>query len=116
MNNKKFGDAGEDLACRYLQKQGYEILERNKHYSRFCEIDIIAKYKNTIIFVEVKTRHSGSFGSPLEAITSSKFANIKKGVQFYLSENKIKNYRIDVIGITLQPEIKIEHLKNIFLQ
>ena len=115
MKNRKFGDAGEDLACRYLQKQGYEILERNKHYSRFCEIDIIAKYKNTIVFIEVKTRKSGSFGSPLEAITPSNFENIKKGVQFYLSENKIKTYRIDIIGITLKPEFKIEHLKNVFL-
>lgn len=115
MKNRKFGDAGEDLACRYLQKQGYEILERNKHYSRFCEIDIIAKYKNTIVFIEVKIRKSGSFGSPLEAITPSKFENIKKGVQFYLSENKIKTYRIDIIGITLKPEFKIEHLKNVFL-
>ena len=50
-----------------------------------------------------------------EAITKSKFANILKGVQYYLSENKVKNYRIDVIGITLKPEIKIEHLKNISL-
>lgn len=115
MNNRKFGDAGEDLACRYLQKQGYEILERNKHYSRFCEIDIIAKYKDTTVFVEVKTRKTDSFGTPFEAITKTKYANIKKGVQFYLSENKTKNYRIDVIGITLKPEIKIEHLKNIFL-
>lgn len=113
MNNRKFGDAGEDLACRYLQKQGYEILERNKHYSRFCEIDIIAKYKDTVVFVEVKTRKTDSFGAPLEAVTASKYANIKKGVQFYLSENNIKKYRIDVVGITLKPEIKIEHLKNI---
>ena len=113
MNNRKFGDAGEDLASRYLQKQGYEILERNKHYSRFCEIDIIAKDKNTIVFVEVKTRKTDAFGSPLEAITQSKYANIKKGVQFYLAENKVKNYRIDVVGITLKPEIKNEHQKNI---
>lgn len=113
MNNRKFGDAGEDLACRYLERQGYEILERNKHYSRFCEIDIIAKDKNTVVFVEVKTRKTDSFGSPLEAITASKYANIKKGVLSYLAENKVKNYRIDVVGITLKPEIKIEHLKNI---
>lgn len=115
MNNRKFGDAGEDLACRYLKKQGYEILERNKHYSKFCEIDIIAKIKKTVIFVEVKTRKTDCYGSPFEAITRTKYENIKKGVQFYLSENKIKDYRIDVIGITLKPEIKINHLKNISL-
>ena len=113
MNNKKFGNAGEDLACRYLERNGYTILERNKHYAKFCEIDIIAKLKNTTVFVEVKTRKTNNFGSPLEAITKSKYDNIKKGVQFYLSENKIKDYRIDVIGITINPEIKIEHIKNI---
>ena len=115
MNNRKFGDAGEDLACRYLEKQGYEILERNKHYSKFCEIDIIAKIKKTVIFVEVKTRKTDCYGSRFEAITRTNYENIKKGVQFYLSENKIKDYRIDVIGITLKPEIKINHLKNISL-
>lgn len=113
MNNKKFGNAGEDLACRYLEKNGYTILEQNKHYSKFCEIDIIAKHKNTTVFVEVKTRKTNNFGSPLEAITKTKYENIKKGVQFYLSEYKIKDYRIDVIGITITPEIKIEHIKNI---
>ena len=115
MNNRKFGNAGEDLACRYLEKQGYKILERNKHYSRFCELDIIAQYKNTTVFVEVKTRKTDHFGAPFEAITKTKFENLKKGAQFYLSENKIKDYRIDVIGITLKPEIKIEHLKNVYL-
>ena len=113
MNNKILGNAGEDLACRYLQKRGYEILERNKHYSRFCEIDIIAKYKNTVVFVEVKTRKNNDFGLPVEAVTKTKYENLKKGVQFYLSENKVKDYRIDVISITLKPEIQIEHLKNI---
>ncbi len=113
INNRKCGDAGEDLACRYLEKQGYEILERNKHYSRFCEIDIIAKHKNTHIFVEVKTRKTDGFGTPFEAITKTKYENIKKGVLNYISENKVKDYRIDVIGITLKPELKIEHMKNI---
>ena len=115
MNNKKIGNAGEDLACRYLEKNGYKILERNKHYSRFCEIDIIAEYKNTVVFVEVKTRKTNSFGNPAEAITKTKFEHIKQGVQYYLTEHKVKDFRIDVVGITLKPEIKIEHLKNVYL-
>ena len=115
MKNKTLGNAGEDLACRYLEKQGYEVLERNKHYSKFCEIDIIAKHKSTIVFVEVKTRKTNEFGTPSEAITKTKYENLKKGIQFYLSENKVKDFRIDVIGITLKPELKIEHLKNIYM-
>lgn len=115
MNKRDFGNKGEDLACEYLIKNGYEILERNVHFSRFCEIDIIAKQKDTIIFFEVKTRTNNNYGSPLEAITKSKYNNIKTGVFTYLQETPVKHkhFRIDVIGITLQPNVKIEHLKNI---
>jgi len=115
MNNRKFGDCGEDLACRYLEKNGYQILERNRHFGRNCEIDIIAKYKKTTVFVEVKTRKTDSFGSPFEAITKSKYGNIVKGVQTYIIENNIKDYRLDVVAITIKPDLKIEHLKNIYL-
>lgn len=113
MNNREFGAKGEDLACEYLKKNGYEILERNKHFSKLCEVDIIAKYKNKIVFVEVKTRKTDSFGTPLEAITKTKYQNIKTGVLSYLAENKISDYQIDVIGITIHPTLRIEHLKNV---
>lgn len=113
MNNREFGNKGEDLACDYLVKNGYEIIERNKHFSKFCEIDIIAKFKNKFIFVEVKTRKTDNFGTPMEAITPAKYKNIKTGVLTYVTENKIKNYRIDAIAITLYPQLKINHLQNI---
>ena len=113
MNNREFGTKGEDLACEYLIKNGYEIIEQNVHFSKFCEIDIIAKLKNKYIFVEVKTRKNNSFGSPLEAVTKTKYSHIKSGVFTYIQENKIKDFQIDVIGITLYPELKIEHLKNV---
>lgn len=113
MKKRDFGNCGEDLACEYLKKNGYEILERNKHFSKFCEIDIIAKYKKKVVFVEVKTRKNNAFGSPLEAITKSKYDKIKTGVLMYLQENKIKDYQIDAIGITLEPALTIQHLKNV---
>lgn len=113
MNNREFGNKGEDLACEYLIKNGYEILERNKHFSKLCEIDIIAKLKNKVIFVEVKTRKSNAFGTPMEAITKTKYNNIKTGALSYVQEHKVKSFQIDVIGITLEPTIKIEHLRNI---
>lgn len=115
MNNREFGNRGEDLACEYLIKNGYEIVERNKHFSKLCEIDIIAKIKSKTVFVEVKTRKSEAFGSPMEAITKNKYNNIKTGVLSYISENNIKNYQIDAIAITLNPVLKIKHLKNISL-
>lgn len=113
--NKEIGTNGEMFAQEYLKKQGYEILEVNKRFSRFCEIDIIAKHKDTLVFVEVKTRSSNFCGSPLEAITKAKYQNIKTGLFSYLNESKIKykKFRIDAISVILNPEVKIEHLKNI---
>lgn len=115
MKNKETGAKGELIAQEYLKKQGYEIIETNKRFSRFCEIDIIAKEKETLVFVEVKTRSSDFCGSPLEAITKIKYENIKTGLFSYLQETKIKykKFRIDAVSIILNPEVKINHLKNI---
>lgn len=113
--NKETGQKGEELAQEYLRKLGYEIIETNKRFSKLCEIDIIAKDKNTLVFIEVKTRSSDFCGSPFEAITKTKISNIKTGLYSYLNESKIKykNFRIDAISIVLTPEIKIKHLKNL---
>ncbi len=116
MQNKQLGQNGEDIAEKFLIKQGYKILERNRHFSRFCEIDIIAQDKDTLVFVEVKTRKTDICGHPLEAITKTKYKNIRTGLSLYLQENpNYKKYRIDVVSILLQPKLEIKHLKNIYL-
>ncbi len=114
-SNRELGNHGEDLACKFLEKNGYKIIARNKSFSKFCEIDIIAQIKNTLVFVEVKTRKTNSFGSPLEAITKTKYSHIRQGALTYLGENskKFSNFRIDAIGITLEPKVEIKHLQNI---
>lgn len=113
--NKEIGAKGELLAQEYLKQQGYEIVETNKRFSRFCEIDIVAKHKDTLIFAEVKTRSSNFCGSPAEAITKAKYENIKTGVFSYLNETSIpfKNFRIDVVSIILNPKVQITHIKNV---
>lgn len=115
MTNKETGQLGEKLACEYLLKNNYAIIEKNKRFSKFCEIDIIAKDRETLVFVEVKTRKSDFCGSPLEAITKSKFNHIKTGLFTYLQESKVKykKFRIDAISVILNPTIKVNHLKNI---
>lgn len=114
--NRKIGDLGEDLAVDYLVKKGYKIIERNKHFSRACEVDIIALDKDTLVCVEVKTRRSESCGIPFEAITRTKYNNIKNGLYSYLSEHpEYKKFRIDAVSVMLKPKTKIEHLKNIYL-
>ncbi len=115
-NNREIGAKGEELAVQYLEKRGYEILERNIHFSRACELDIVAldKKNNTLVCVEVKTRRSDICGAPLEAITRQKFMNIRKGLYAYLAEHPYKRYRIDAISVMLNTG-EIEHLKNVSL-
>lgn len=117
--NKEIGQKGEILAQEYFKKMGYEIIETNKSFQngakKACEIDIIAKDRDTLVFCEVKTRSSDFCGSPLEAITKSKYENIKTGLFSYLKDTNIKykNFRIDAVSVILNPEVKIKHLKNI---
>lgn len=113
-NNREIGAKGEELAVQYLENLGYKILERNIHFSRACELDIVALEGNTLVAVEVKTRCSDTCGSPLEAITKTKFMNIRKGLYSYLTEHPCKKYRIDAISVML-PSGEIEHLQNISL-
>ena len=116
MSNISIGKNGEEIARKFLEKNGYKILETNKHFSRFSEIDIIALDKNTLVFVEVKTRTTEICGHPFEAITKTKYNHIRQGLMIYLQENpNYKKYRIDAISIVLKPELRIEHLKNISL-
>lgn len=114
-NNRELGASGEELAVKYLEKQGYKILERNIHFSRACELDIIALDRGTLVAVEVKSRRSNSCGSPFEAITKQKFNNIKMGLFLYLqTHSEYKKYRIDAISVMLKTG-EIEHLKNVSL-
>ena len=112
MSNKLKGKAGEELAKKYLIKEGYEILDTNFHYSRYGEIDIIAQKGDVISFVEVKLRTSDKFGMPFEAITKSKLQKIFISAQYYLStcKRKYRAFQIDAISI-FGGELK--HIKNI---
>ena len=80
--SKAGGDYGEDLACKYLNKLGYKILERN-YRIRGGEIDIVAKDKEYLTFVEVKTRWSHECGLPVESVTPWNIKALLKTALFY---------------------------------
>ena len=115
MSNKFIGKNGEDIACEYLQKLGYKIIDRNICFSRYCELDIVAVDKSGILVaVEVKTRKTDICGDPLEAITRNKYKNIKLGLFNYLKTHpEYKKFRIDAIAIILGTPVSINHIKNI---
>lgn len=117
MQNKQTGDYGENIACKYLKNMGYKILERN-YRIRGGEIDIVAKDKDTLVFVEVKTRYSHEYGLPEESITPWKIKALLKTARFYIQ--KIgwgdREYRLDFVGVDFadsRENPKIEIIKNI---
>jgi putative endonuclease len=100
MGSKSLGDWGEDFAACYLQKQGLTILDRNYRISA-GEVDLIAKHKQTYVFVEIKTRRSAYFGLPAESVTAKKQARIIKATVHYLHKHKLseQSIRFDVLSI-----------------
>lgn len=84
---KTLGAKGEDLAARHLESQGFEIIARNVRY-KVGEIDIVARRKGELHFVEVKCRTSSFFLPPIEAVTERKKQRIKKAALWYLADSK----------------------------
>ena len=108
---RQLGDAGEDLAAAALKKQGYKILERN-YVTPLGEIDLVARQGKTLIFVEVKTRRRGVFGSPGEAVHPAKQARLRRLADYYLKQKRLAEVpvRFDVVGIAFEgdnPHIEI---------
>ena len=116
VNKREDGTHGENLAVDYLKKKGYRILERNFRFER-GEIDIIAEQHDTLIFIEVKARRSTSFGTPEDAVTSTKQRQIQKVAEGYLFINSVdgKACRFDVIAIQFENGTpNIRHYENAF--
>lgn len=115
--SKEIGAAGEDLASEYLKDLGWEIVERNFRSSR-GEVDIIARDRDVLVFVEVKNYSFRSFYLPSFSIDKNKKQCIIKTAKYYLYKNKIEdvNCRFDVITIYVDTrgEKRIEIFKNAF--
>ncbi len=117
MNKIELGKFGEELARDFLLEKGYEILAEN-YRTPLGEIDLVVKEGNTIVFVEVRTRSSKIFGTPLESITPRKQERlIRLAIHFCVNYSLYsQNFRFDVIGIfTNKYESKIEHIMNAFI-
>ena len=112
----QLGAWGEEEAVRFLRKKGAKILALN-FKAPVGEIDIIARLKKQLLFVEVKTRSSQLYGSPAEAVGPRKQRQIIRTAQWYLQQENCKNLqpRFDVISILVHAgEVEIEHIPNAF--
>ena len=110
------GKEGEKIAAAYLEKNGYRIIEVNFRCT-IGEIDIIAKEKNDLVFVEVKTRKSTALGYPEQAVGMRKQKKMSQLALWYMQKRKIAdtNVRFDVVAITLiSDNNEVRLIKNAF--
>jgi putative endonuclease len=111
----ELGKEGEDLAKAFLIKNEYQILETNWRYKR-AEIDIIAKKEEVLVFVEVKTRSSDSYGQPADFVNLKKMQFLSEAAPIYMEKIGHEwEIRFDIIGILKTPEgTKTSHLKDVY--
>lgn len=111
LHNRKLGLEGENKAKRYLIFHGWKILESNFR-SPFGEIDIIARKKDVIAFIEVKTRLTDKYGTPSEAVNEARKRRYISGANYYLCNKNIDmTVRFDIIEIYRG---SINHIENAF--
>lgn len=111
------GKRGEEIARRYLRQKKYKIIAKGFRWRR-GEIDLIASKKETIVFVEVKTRGPGSLGLPEESVNPKKQKQIRKIAEAYLALNRLEDVacRFDVISLDIDEtgSYSISHIKDAF--
>jgi putative endonuclease len=118
MSNHKqvYGQWGEEMAVKFLTDNGYSVLTRNLR-SAHGEIDIIVHKDGLLVFVEVKTRRSHTYGYPEDAVTTRKQAFMLSAAEEYLLAHPDGNesWQFDVIAIVGTPggKVQIEHFENV---
>lgn len=113
---KETGNLGENIAEHYLKQRGYIILDKNFE-CRQGEIDIIAKDRKEIVFIEVKTRTSSKYGAPSEAVNKIKQKHMLQAIKYYLYIRNLSEefIRIDVIEVYIKDNVyKVNHIKQAF--
>ena len=114
MRSRDIGALGEKIAAEYLTGLGYVILERNFR-SREGEIDIIARKDDFLVFIEVRTRTSNSYGTPEESVTTHKKERLIALAEAYMEDrdDMPSSWRIDVVAIELGPKREVSRLEII---
>lgn len=113
--NHERGKEGENIATKYLEQNGYEIIDRNFR-CKSGEIDVIAKNNGEYVFIEVKTRSNKNYGLASEAVNKQKIKHLLRAIKYYIYINRLENkfIRIDVIEVYIkQNKAYINHIKQV---
>ena len=113
------GKAAEAIACDHLEKNGLQLIDKNFN-SRYGEIDLIMRHKDSLVFIEVRYRKSLDYGGALASVTPTKQQKIIKTALYYMQkQGREFNARFDVIAITgaignSNQQLSIEWIQNAF--
>lgn len=113
--HNELGKSGEEYAYNYLEKKGFNILEKNWFHNK-DEIDIIAIHDNCLVIVEVKTRSTLYFGEPQIFVTKKKQAFMIRAANAYIMQHDIhQETRFDIISVVLSNgRASIKHIPDAF--
>lgn len=110
----ELGRIGENIIADYITKLGYKVVERNFACNQ-GEIDIIAKDKEELVVIEVKTRTDISYGEASEAVTNTKKRHLINSIKYYIYKQKLENQpiRIDVAEVYINKgKVKVNYIKQ----
>lgn len=110
----ELGRIGENIIADYITKLGYKVVERNFECNQ-GEIDIVAKDKEELVFIEVKTRTDISYGEASEAVTNTKKRHLINSIKYYIYKQKLENQpiRIDVAEVYINKgKVKVNYIKQ----
>ena len=112
---QKVGRQAEDIAVRFLKKQGFVIKERNYRYQR-AEIDIIARKRRLLLFVEVKARSNDQFGTPETCVSSRQKTLVRVAAAQYILKHDWRHaIRFDIIALLKHnDEMQLTHFEDAF--
>ena len=112
-HQKRLGDWGETEARRYLERKAYVFMERNFRVPE-GEIDLVMQDGDIVVFIEVKTRTSDSFGTPEESVSREKRKRLMRAAWIFLQERERidDSWRIDVVAIEASPNWTIQRLDH----
>ena len=111
MKRKNTGDLGEKLAQEFLKKKGYRIIETN-YRCREGEMDIVARLKDHLVFIEVRTKRNLVFGTPEESITAGKKINLERVAAHYLQDHTelSSSWQIDLVAVELDANSRLKRI------
>ncbi len=115
MNRQQVGARGEALARRYIRQRGLKVIERNWR-TRSGEIDLVCRDRDTLVFVEVKSRTGETFGQPYEAVGPAKRQRLRRLAEEYIASRGLAEcpVRFDVLSVRLDREPRVEHIEGAF--